>query len=101
MSSDKNLLKKLLQNLLDERLKKLEKKYLEETKDINFTKLQYKNLNAILSNIKIKKPENNKIKRKNDFNDFLFNKSELIKNNESLDLSKFKLSPKYIKKSFN
>ena len=101
MSSDKNLLKKLLQNLLDERLKKLEKKYIEEAKDINFTKLQYKNLNAILSNIKIKKPENNKIKRKFDFNDFIYNKSELIKYKESPNLSKFKLSPKYYKKSNN
>ena len=84
----------MLQNLLDERLKKLEKKYLEEAKDINFTKLQYKNVNAILSNIKIKKPENNKIKRKFNFNDFSYNNSELIKYKESPNLSRFKLSPK-------
>ena len=40
MSSEKNLLKKLLLNLLDGRLKRLEKRNVEEIKDLDHVKVE-------------------------------------------------------------
>ena len=48
MSFNKNLLKNLLANLLDDRLKRLEKRNIEEIKDLKYAKVQYNNLNSIL-----------------------------------------------------
>ena len=55
MSYEKNLLKKLLSNLLDERLKRLEKRNIEEIKDLNYAKVEYKKQNIILDQLIKKK----------------------------------------------
>ena len=41
MSYDKNMLKSLLSNLLDKRLKRLEKKNIDEDNDLKYTKIQF------------------------------------------------------------
>ena len=100
MSFNKNLLKNLLANLLDDRLKRLEKRNIEEIKDLKYAKVQYNNLNSILKKIIIKKDTKNN-KNKNSYNNSLNNKSELLKHNENKNFAKFKFSPNYNKKSYN
>jgi hypothetical protein len=101
MSYDKNMLKYLLSNLLDKRLKRLEKKNIDEDNDLKYTKIQFqkqeKLLNLLSNNINDKKINNRKIS----FNDSLYNKSELIKHKGSQNSKKFKLSPKYSNKNNN
>lgn len=101
MSYDKNMLKSLLSNLLDKRLKRLEKKNIDEDNDLKYTKIQFqkqeKLLNLLSNNINDKKINNRKIS----FNDSLYNKSELIKHKGSQNSNKFKLSPKYSNKNNN
>ena len=55
MSSDKNILKTLLNKLLESRLKKLEKSSQEQIKDLNLTKIQYKKQGELINKLKIKK----------------------------------------------
>ena len=100
MSFNKNLLKNLLANLLDDRLKRLEKRNIEEIKDLKYAKVQYNNLNSILKKIIIKKDTKNN-KNKNSYNNSLNNKSELLKHNENKNFAKFKFSPNYNKKTYN
>ena len=100
MSFNKNLLKNLLANLLDDRLKRLEKRNIEEIKDLKYAKIQYNNLNSILKKIIIKKDTKNN-KNKNSYNNSLNNKSELLKHNENKNFAKFKFSPNYNKKTYN
>ena len=100
MSFNKNLLKNLLANLLDDRLKRLEKRNIEEIKDLKYAKIQYNNLNSILKKITIKKDTKNN-KNKNSYNNSLNNKSELLKHNENKNFAKFKFSPNYNKKTYN
>ena len=100
MSFNKNLLKNLLANLLDDRLKRLEKRNIEEIKDLKYAKVQYNNLNSILKKIIIKKDTKNN-KNKNSYNNSLNNKSELLKHNENKNFAKFKFSPNYKKKTYN
>ena len=100
MSFNKNLLKNLLVNLLDDRLKRLEKRNIEEIKDLKYAKVQYNNLNSILKKIIIKKDTKNN-KNKNSYNNSLNNKSELLKHNENKNFAKFKFSPNYNKKTYN
>ena len=100
MSFNKNLLKNLLANLLDDRLKRLEKRNIEEIKDLKYEKVQYNNLNSILKKIIIKKDTKNN-KNKNSYNNSLNNKSELLKHNENKNFAKFKFSPNYNKKTYN
>ena len=100
MSFNKNLLKNLLANLLDDRLKRLEKRNIEEIKDLKYAKVQYNNLNSIFKKIIIKKDTKNN-KNKNSYNNSLNNKSELLKHNENKNFAKFKFSPNYNKKTYN
>ena len=100
MSFNKNLLKNLLANLLGDRLKRLEKRNIEEIKDLKYAKVQYNNLNSILKKIIIKKDTKNN-KNKNSYNNSLNNKSELLKHNENKNFAKFKFSPNYNKKTYN
>ena len=58
MSSDKNILKTLLNKLLESRLKKLEKSSQEQIKDLNLTKIQYKKQGELINKLKIKKKQN-------------------------------------------
>ena len=61
MSADKNILKSLLNKLLESRLQKLENKSLEQIKDLKTTKIQFKKQGELinkLNKIKIKKNQN-------------------------------------------
>ena len=98
MSSEKIVLKQLLLNLLDERLNRLEKRNIEEVKDLKNSKLQYKKQTSILTQLTKKVSENNK---KVSFNHSLKNNSELIKHKVSQNPTKLKLSPKYYQKQNN
>jgi hypothetical protein len=69
MSSDKNILNDLLSKLLENRLKRLEKKSKEQIKDLNYSKNEYKKQGEILSKIHIRKSVNCKIFKKNTFID--------------------------------
>ena len=100
MSFDKNILKNLLVKLLDDKLKRLEKRNIEEIKDLKYTKIQYNNLNSLLKKISLKTTEENN-QKKIFCNDSLYNKSELLKHNGNKNLLKYKLSPKYIQKNNN
>ena len=95
MSSKENLLKNLLANLLDIRLKRLEKRNTIEVKDLNFAKLHYKKQNIILNKFSKKVSEIINNNKNVSFNDSLYNKSEMIKHKGSQNFSKLKLSPKY------
>ena len=102
MSYEKNLLKKLLSNLLDERLKRLEKRNIEEIKDLNYAKVEYKKQNIILDQLikkklSVKKNSNRKVS----FNDSFSSKPDSIKCKLSQNSNKFKLSPKYYRKNNN
>ena len=67
MSANKNLLKKLLLNLLDNRLNRLEKRNVEEIKNLDYAKIQFKNQKSFLN--QISKKVNEKItKNKNKLN---------------------------------
>ena len=99
MSSEKILLKKLLLNLLDGRLKRLEKRNVEEIKDLDHVKVENKNQNTILNQLSLKVFKKNKNKKRISFNDSLYNKSELIKHKGSQNSTKLKLYPKYNKKN--
>ena len=98
MSFDKNILKNLLSKLLDDRLKRLEKRNIEEVKDLKYTKIQYNNLNSLLKKISLKNKEQNK---KIFCNDSLYNKSEILKHNGNNNVLRTKLSPKYNQKHNN
>ena len=63
MSFDKNTLKNLLAKLLDDKLKRLEKRNIEEIKDLKYTKIQYNNLNSLLKKISLKTTEKNNQKK--------------------------------------
>ena len=63
MSFDKNILKILLVKLLDDKLKRLEKRNIEEIKDLKYTKIQYNNLNSLLKKISLKTTEKNNQKK--------------------------------------
>ena len=69
MSSDKNILNDLLSKLLENRLKRLEKRSKEQIKDLNYSKNEYKKQSEILSKIHIRKSVNCKIFKKNTFID--------------------------------
>jgi hypothetical protein len=69
MSSDKNILNDLLSKLLENRLKRLEKRSKEQIKDLNYSKNEYKKQGEILSKIHIRKSVNCKIFKKNTFID--------------------------------
>jgi hypothetical protein len=69
MSSDKNILSDLLTKLLENRLKRLEKRSKEQIKDLNYSKNEYKKQSEILSKIHIRKSVNCKIFKKNTFID--------------------------------
>ena len=102
MSYEKNLLKKLLSNLLDERLKRLEKRNIEEIKDLNYAKVEYKKQNIILDQLikkklSVKKNSNRKVS----FNESFSSKPDSIKCKLSQNSNKFKLSPKYYRKNNN
>ena len=99
MSSEKNLLKKLLLNLLDGRLKRLEKRNVEEIKDLDHVKAENKNQNTILNQLSLKVFKKNTNKKRISFNDSLYNKSELIKHKGSQNSTKLKLYPKYYQKN--
>ena len=99
MSSEKNLLKKLLLNLLDGRLKRLEKRNVEEIKDLDHVKVENKNQNTILNQLSLKVFKKNTNKKRISFNDSLYNKSELIKHKGSQNSTKLKLYPKYYQKN--
>jgi hypothetical protein len=99
MSSEKNLLKKLLLNLLDGRLKRLEKRNIEEIKDLDHVKAENKNQNTILNQLSLKVFKKNTNKKRISFNDSLYNKSELIKHKGSQNSTKLKLYPKYYQKN--
>ena len=63
MSIDKNILKSLLNKLLESRLQKLENKSLEQIKDLKTTKIQFKKQGELinqLNKIKIKKNQTKK-----------------------------------------
>ena len=99
MSSEKNLLKKLLLNLLDGRLKRLEKRNVEEIKDLDHVKAENKNQNTILNQLSLKVFKKNTNKKRISFNDSLYNKSELIKHKGTQNSTKLKLYPKYYQKN--
>ena len=99
MSSEKNLLKKLLQNLLDSRLKRLEKRNVEEIRDLDYVKVENKNQNIILNQLSLNVIKKNSNKKRISFNDSLYNKSELIKHKGSQNSTKLKLYPKYYQKN--
>ena len=99
MSSEKNLLKKLLLNLLDGRLKRLEKRNVEEIKDLDHVKAENKNQNTILNQLSLKVFKKNTNKKRISFNDSLYNKSESIKHKGSQNSTKLKLYPKYYQKN--
>ena len=69
MSSDKNILNDLLSKLLENRLKRLEKRSKEQIKDLNYSKNEYKKQGEILSKIHIRKSVNCKIFKNNTFID--------------------------------
>ena len=69
MSSDKNILNDLLSKLLENRLKRLEKRSKEQIKDLNYSKNEYKKQSELLSKIHIRKSVNCKIFKKNTFID--------------------------------
>jgi len=73
MSANKNLLKKLLINLLDNRLDRLEKRNVEEIKNLDYAKIQFKNQKSFLN--QISKKVNEKITK---------NKNKLNSSNNSL-----------------
>ena len=102
MSYDKNLLKNLFVKLLDDKLKRLEKRNIEEIKDLNYAKVEYKKQNIILDQL-IKKKLSVKINsnRKVSFNDSFSSKPDSIKCKLSQNSNKFKLSPKYYRKNNN
>jgi hypothetical protein len=93
------LLKKLLLNLLDGRLKRLEKRNIEEIKDLDHVKVENKNQNTILNQLSLKVFKKNTNKKRISFNDSLYNKSELIKHKGSQNSTKLKLYPKYYQKN--
>ena len=99
MSTEKNLLKKLLVNLLDSKLKRLEKRNVEEIKDLNDANVQSKNLNSILNQLSLKISKKNNNKKRISFNDSLYNKSELLKHKGSQNSTKLKFYPKYYQKN--
>jgi competence transcription factor ComK len=86
-----------LVKLLDDKLKRLEKRNIEEIKELKYTKIQYNNLNSLLKKISLKTTEENN-QKKIFCNDSLYNKSELLKHNGNKNLLKYKLSPKNIQK---
>ena len=95
MSLDKNLLKNLLDKLLESRIKRLEKRNNEQIKDLKNVKTQFKKQGEILQNIKIKKPVkkvNSKIIRKKTFDNSKKMKqspSRIINGNQFLNKLKF------------
>ena len=94
MSSDKNKLKNLLSKLLDKRLKRLEKRNIEEENDLKYTKIECQKHNKLLNQLSL-----NLINKKNNtgkisVNESLYNKSELIKRKDSQNSNKFIFSPK-------
>ena len=102
MLANKNLLNKLLINLLDGRLKRLEKRNTDEMKNLEYTQTQFKNLNSFLNQIsKKEKEKNNKYSKRTSFDDILYNKSKIKKNKNSLNESKVKLYQKYSKQNSN
>ena len=102
MLANKNLLNKLLINLLDGRLKRLEKRNTDEMKNLEYAQTQFKNLNSFLNQIsKKEKEKNNKYSKRTSFDDILYNKSKIKKNKNSLNESKVKLYQKYSKQNSN
>ena len=102
MLANKNLLNKLLINLLDGRLKRLEKRNTDEMKNLEYTQTQFKNLKSFLNQIsKKEKEKNNKYSKRTSFDDILYNKSKIKKNKNSLNESKVKLYQKYSKQNSN
>ena len=65
MSNKEELLKNLLKNLLDERLKRLEKRNIEQIKDLKLEKESYNKQSILLKKISIVEPKK-KIKRNTD-----------------------------------
>ena len=93
MSNKEEILKKLLKNLLEERLKRLEKRELEEKKDLKLAKDAYNKQGILLKklcSVKIE-PEKN-LKRNNTHEKFLRNRdktpNKLIKNYSFIDKNK-------------
>ena len=97
MSANKNLLKKLLINLLDNRLNRLEKRNVEEIKNLDYAKIQFKNQKSFLN--QISKKVNEKITKNknklNSSNNSLINKSQIIIHKGSQDTTKVRTYPKY------
>ena len=102
MQSDKNVLKNLLNKLLDSRLKKLERRNTEQLKDLKIAKSQYKKQGELLSKLTIRKPSKQftGITRQKTF-DNLYNKSYIRKNKGKQESNKLNLSPKTNKKIIN
>ena len=91
MSLDKNILKTLLNKLLENRLKRLEKRNTEEEKDLKILKTQYEKQGELLFQLTNKKKET--ISRKKTYEKFHYNyKSPIRKKKEDQNLGKYKLS---------
>ena len=91
MSFDKNILKILLNKLLESRLKRLEKRNIEEEKDLKILKAQYKSQGELLAQLTIRKKK--AISRKKTFDKNNFNyKSPIRKKQLEVNPEKYKLS---------
>lgn len=99
MSLDKNILKTLLNKLLENRLKRLEKRNTEEEKDLKILKTQYEKQGKLLFQLTNKKKET--ISRKKTYEKFHYNyKSPIRKKKEDQNLGKYKLSTEKRQKIF-
>ena len=99
MLTNKNLLQQLLVELLDNRLKRLEKRNTEEKQDLNFIKFQNKKQILVLNQLSKKISKTINSKKRVPFKNSLTQKSKIIKQKRFQNSNKIKLSPKHQKKN--